>query len=404
MYNILILIGLLVSANALSITVPEIRQLAIDRSSSLNAQQMEERALRNESVQKGKWQNPQIMSQFGQLDSGTTQGSTAEISLTQAFPLSDKFSLRKEIALIATGMMKTQSNYFKNWVAHQSVLSAWRVHVSYELFKHGVERARRLGLVKKYLNTRPKVSIKQRVELSIISSLLMQLEKMQDLKKLDLEMDLNDLEFWIGRKVDPSEIPLKLPTRYDVLEDFKTNILSDLELVRAKNNLQTSTLDRELAGKERRPDLFLGAGYRVENVAPANHFSYAIVGLNIPIWDTGSSRVEAANARESRDRRELEEAEKKLTLKHQNQISLVQNSVLQLKRFPKKFIEANEQAVIEAETGFRQSLLDVNTFLQAETQSHEVIDQVFMSWISYLDNLSSLQLMRGEELKWEKPQ
>lgn len=402
MNKLIVVISFAVSANAFGITLPEIRQLAIERSSSLNAQQMEERALHNETIQKGKWQNPQLMSQFGQLDSGTTKGSTAEISLTQAFPLSDKFSLRKEMAQVATGMMKTQNNYFKNWVAHQSVLSAWRVHVSHELFKHGVERARRLGLVKKYLDTRPKVSIKQRVELSIISSLLIQLEKMQDIKKLELDMALNDLEFWVGRKVNPSEIPLKLPLTYDVLADFQMDTINDLELVRAKNNLKTSALDRELAGKERRPDIFLGAGYRVENVTPVNHFSYAIVGLNIPIWDTGSSRSEAAKARELRDQKELEEAEKRLKLKHQNQISLVENSVLQLKRFPRKFVQANEQAVLEAETGFRQSLLDVNTFLQAETQSHEVIDQVFMSWISYLDNLSSLQLMRGEELRWER--
>lgn len=402
MNKLIVVISFAVSANAFGITLPEIRQLAIERSSSLNAQQMEERALHNETIQKGKWQNPQLMSQFGQLDSGTTKGSTAEISLTQAFPLSDKFSLRKEMAQVATGMMKTQNNYFKNWVAHQSVLSAWRVHVSHELFKHGVERARRLGLVKKYLDTRPKVSIKQRVELSIISSLLLQLEKMQDIKKLELDMALNDLEFWVGRKVNPSEIPLKLPLTYDVLADFQMDTINDLELVRAKNNLKTSALDRELAGKERRPDIFLGAGYRVENVTPVNHFSYAIVGLNIPIWDTGSSRSEAAKARELRDQKELEEAEKRLKLKHQNQISLVENSVLQLKRFPRKFVQANEQAVLEAETGFRQSLLDVNTFLQAETQSHEVIDQVFMSWISYLDNLSSLQLMRGEELRWER--
>jgi outer membrane protein TolC len=225
---------------------------------------------------------------------------------------------------------------------------------------------------------------------------------MQDLKKLELEMSLNDLEFWIGRKVDPSEIPLKLPLTYDVIADFQLDPANDLELIRAKNNLKISALDRELAGKERRPDIFLGAGYRVENVTPTNHFSYAIVGINIPIWDTGSSRSEAAKARESRDQKELEEAEKRLKLKHQNQINLVQSSVSQLKRFPKKFILANEHAVTEAEVGFRQSLLDVNTFLQAETQSHEVIDQVFMSWISYLDNLSSLQLMRGEELQWEK--
>jgi len=51
--------------------------------------------------------------------------------------------------------------------------------------------------------------------------------------------------------------------------------------------------------------------------------------------------------------------------------------------------------------GFKQGLLDVDTFLRAETQTHDVIDQIFISWMSYLDSLSSLQLMRGEKFAWE---
>jgi outer membrane protein TolC len=139
----------------------------------------------------------------------------------------------------------------------------------------------------------------------------------------------------------------------------------------------------------------------VENVTPENHFSYAIVGLNIPLWDTGYNRVEAARVRGKRDQKNLEETEKRLILKHQKQIELVKLSVEQLKRFPKKFIDMNESAIHEAETGFKQGLLDVNTFLLAETQSHEIIDQVFLSWIGYLENLSSLQLMKGENFNWE---
>jgi outer membrane protein TolC len=135
---------------------------------------------------------------------------------------------------------------------------------------------------------------------------------------------------------------------------------------------------------------------------PRNHFSYAIVGLHIPIWDTGASGVEAARARQFRDQKNLEETEKQLILKQQKQIELVKLSVEQLKRFPKKQIRLNEQAITEAERGFRQGLLDVNTFLLAETQSHEVIDQVFLSWLGYLEHLSSLQLMKGEEFQWEQ--
>jgi hypothetical protein len=389
------------SHNGFSMGIDEISSIAIERSSSLNAQEMEARALQSDATLKGRWQNPQLMGQFGSLKSGNIRGSTVEVSFTQPIPLSDKFSLRKEITLMAMENQKKQTDFFKQWVSHQAILATWKVYVSNELLKHGTERTKRLGLVKKYLETRPKVTIKQRVELSIITSMLYQLEKMQDMKKHDYEISKSDLEFWLGKSLTESEISFALPEQYHFIDDDKLDTTKDIELAQAKNIVKIAQMDHELATKERRPDLFLGGGYRVENVTPENHFSYAIIGLNIPLWDTGSSRLEAARARETRDQKNLEETEKKLVLKQQKQIELVKLSIEQLKRFPKKFIHQNEQAIKEAEVGFRQGLLDVNTFLLAETQSHEVIDQVFLSWLSYLESLSSLQLMKGEKFKWE---
>jgi hypothetical protein len=400
MNKVILCLLALASIDAHSISVSEIQRLAIERSSSLSAQEMEERALHYDSKQKSKWQNPQMMGQFGTLKYGTTEVSTTEISLTQAIPLSDKFSLKRDMAQVASGMQKSQNEYFKNWVSHQAILAGWKVHVTQELFNHGRERARRIRLVQQYLETRPRVSVKHRVEHSIISSILMQLEKMQDQKKLDLQMAQNDLEFWIGKKVEASEIAFVIPEISQVVSNFQLNTLSDLELIQAQNKLKITSLEREIAVKEKRPDLFVGGGYRVENVERKNHFTYGILGITIPIWDTGSNRVEASKVREMRDQKNLEEAERRLTMKHKNQIDLVLTSLEQFKRFPTKFIQSNERSIRDAESGFKQGVLDVNTFLQAETQSHEVIDQVFMSWLSYLENLSTLQLMRNESLFW----
>lgn len=401
--KLIILLSLVsMSFTAFSMSLGEITTLAIERSSSLNAQDMEGRALQSESYLKGRWQNPQVLGQFGTLKSGNVRGSTVEISFTQPIPLSDKYSLRREIANMALENQKKQTEFFKQWVSHQAILATWRVYVTNELFKHGSERTKRLSLVKKYLETRPRVTIKQRVDMSIISSTLYQLEKMQDLKKQDFEIAKGDLEFWLGRALLENEIPFGLPDKYSFVENFELDTSKDLEMIQAKNNVKMSQLDHELASKERRPDLFLGGGYRVENVVPENHFSYAIVGLNIPLWDTGYSRLEAARIRERRDQKNLEEAERRLILKQQKQIELVKFSVEQLKRFPKKMIASNEQAIKEAEVGFRQGLVDVNTFILAETQSHEVIDQVFISWMGYLDNISSFQLMKNEKLDWGK--
>lgn len=382
-------------------TAQEISQLALERSSSISAQEMEAYALKSEAKSQGNWKNPVLMGQFGTVKSGTVDASTTELSLTQTVPLSNKYSLKKELGLIAVAKQKTQNDFFKKWVSHQSLLAAWKVYVSHELLQHGNERARRFNLIKKYLETRPKITIKQRVELSIISSQLVQMEKMQDQKRYDYQTAKNDLEFWTGKNIDVAELPFKSLPDLKNFPEWNLDISNDVELAQANSNLKISQLDRELAAKERRPDLYLGGGYRVENTSPKNHFTYAIVGVDIPIWDTGSSRVAAAKVRESRDQKNLEETRKKMLLKQQKQIEAINLSVAHLKRFPKKMINIHEKTITDAEAGFKQGILDVNTFLLAETQSHEVIDEVFVSWISYLENLSTLQLMHGQNFNWE---
>ncbi len=389
------------SSSLSAITLDEIKTLVLERSASLNAQEMEARALESEAKLKGKWQNPQLMGQFGTLKSGNMTGSTVEISFTQPVPLSNRYSLRKELGEIALSNQYKQVNFYKKWIVHQAILSAWRAHVAQELFNHGVDRARRLSLVKSYLESRPRVSAKQRVELALISSSLLQQERLQDQKAYDLNVALQDLDFWTGKKISTSELNLHLPDKVDFLDSFSVNVNSDFEFNQAKQQVTISEIDKELAKKERRPDLFLGAGYRVENVSPVNHFSYGIVGLNIPIWDTGSNRFEAASARFKRDEKNLQEIERRASLKQQQAIESIKFAYAQMKRFPKKIIKTQEQAAREAEFSFKQGILDVNTFLQAETQTHEVIDQVFMSWINYLESLSTLQLMKAEDFSWK---
>ena len=383
-----------------AITTIEIGQLAVERSASLRAEEMEARALGFDANTKSKWQNPQLMGQFGNLKSGNVSGATAEVSFTQPIPLSNKLTLRRELAEAAMTAQHEHAQYFKKWIQHQAQLSAWNLIIAQELFSHGIERAKRLGLVKKYMETRPRVSPRQRVELSLVASTLLQLERMQDERAHALKLAKSDLEFWTGKVIDPEEIELKIPETPQLIIIDDARIDQDPELKTARRSLEMATLDKEMAQKDRRPDLFVGAGYRLEDVTPVNHFSYGIVGLNIPLWDTGTDKVEAAGARLIRDQRRLTEISRRVELRHMQQAEAVRFAMDQLKRFPKRFIATSESAIQEAERGFKQGLLDVNTFLQTETQSHEVIDQVVLAWGAYLENVSAWQLMRGEEFQW----
>ena len=92
---------------------------------------------------------------------------------------------------------------------------------------------------------------------------------------------------------------------------------------------------------------------------------------------------------------------KKVYLKHQKQLEMVQYFLSQVRRFPNRLLDQQEKSIQQAEMGFKQGLIDVNTFLLSETQTHDLIDQIYLSWMGYLENLSTLQLMRSEKFEWE---
>ena len=385
-----------------AITLEEIKNLSVERSSLLSAQEMEKRALGSEMLLQGKWQNPQLMSQLGTLKSASMAGGTAEFSITQAVPLSDRYSLRRELSQLALSMYEKHHEFQKKWVAHQAVLSAWRVFVTHELYKHSKERSGRLAILKRYMQTRARLSQRQRVELNLFSNTLVRMESEQDQKLNNFNLALEDLIFWTGKTIDLKELNLEIPTSTTELILPDIDLENDLQVTLSKTQLKSAGLDQELARKERRPDLFIGAGHRVENVSPQNYFNYGIIGLNIPIWDTGSYRIEAAAARLKRDEKMADEIYKKSKLHQQRQRELVRHSLALLKRFPKSMVSQNESSILEAEQAFKQGVLDANTFIQTENQSHELIDQVYLVWMSYLDNLSNLQLMQSKDLQWNK--
>ncbi len=400
-FIIYLLLAATISFSSWALTLSDVRDLAVQNSSALKSKELESMALGSEKNLRGKWQNPQLMGQVGSLKSAGQVGSTIEFSLVQAVPLSDKFGQRRELAELALQSYEKEKKYFTQWVEHEALLASWRLLVARELYTHGIERAERIKLIQKYLLTHPRVSIRQKVEQSIIGSLVLQLQKMQDQKKHDLFQAEKELSYWIGRQIKADEISFQFPDEKKVFIPIEDKTIEDIELILAKNQLDISKIDAEMAKKERRPDLFLGAGYRVENVIPQNQFSYGVIGLNIPIWDTGALRSEATRARVKRDEKMLEESQKKVILKHQKQVEMVQYFLSQVRRFPNRLLNEQEKSIHQAEIGFKQGLIDVNTFLLSETQTHDVIDQIYLSWMGYLENLSTLQLMRSEKFEWE---
>lgn len=387
---------------AVAKTPQEISQLAVDYSSLVSAGELSQRAIEYEAKIKKIWQNPQFMSQVGGLKTATMSGTTVEVTLTQPIPLNQKYSLRGELADKLTEINQLDVKNKKNWVSHQALLSAWRVKVFSALNKHISERRERMRLAKVYISKRPQVTAKHMVEAQIINNQIRLLENSLLMNLVEIETAQTELEYWTGVKITPEEIDFRFPQQGELVTTIAPANGEDLETKIAQKSLEAAQIESQISKKEKLPDLIVGAGYRLENMSPANHFSYGVLGITIPIWDTGENRVQAANARIKRDEKLLEEKQKAVHMKVANH----QNMINYFNRLFTSFffddIHNQEKTLQVAEDGFKQGVVDINTFLQTEVQTHDIIDQIYLNWIKYLETISQYNLTVGEELKWTR--
>ena len=393
---------LLISAFCLAKGPQEISQLAINYSSLVSASELSQRAIEYDAKVKKIWQNPQFMSQVGGLKTGTMSGATVEVTLTQPIPLNQKYSLRGDLATKLSEINELDVKNKKNWVSHQALLSAWRVKVFSALNKHISERKERMRLAKLYVSKRPQVTAKHVVEAQIINNQIRILENSLLMNVVEIETAQTELEYWTGVRIAPEELDFSFPNQSELITVIENKTGEDLETRLAKKNLEAATIDSNISKKEKLPDLIIGAGYRLEDMSPANHFTYGVVGITIPVWDTGENRVQAANARIKREEKILEEKQKAVGMKMTNYQNMINYFNKLFASFFFEDINNQEKTLLVAENGFKQGVVDINTFLQTEVQTHEIIDQIYLNWMKYLETISQYNLTVGEELKWKR--
>ena len=296
-------------SSAYALTLDDVKRLSLEHALGIKAQELELSAKESEKNFAGKWSNPQLNVIVGSFNSGGSEAPVREFNLAQAIPLTNKFSVKKELAETERDEQKRHLEQLKVHVINQAILASWNFYVSYQLYSHGVERAKRISLIKKYLETRPRVSMKQQVDLSIISSSLIILEKEQDLKLHHFQNSQRELTYWLGKEINPQELEFTIPNQLELnFTPFNPDLMKEYNL--AKFSLHKSLLEKKIADKNRIPDISLGFGYREEQLYPSNRQPYIMAGINLPLWDSGQNAYRTSSHRAAAAEIKLQETKK----------------------------------------------------------------------------------------------
>jgi outer membrane protein TolC len=342
-----------------------------------------------------KWGNPFLTYQGGEIRSDGQRGSVLDLTLSQPIPWPGKRRLRFKAQEEIFHLSEISQEEIKISFTHRVYLLGIQLAALQELQGHQLERKKRFQLIEKSLKIRPQISPRQKVDQNLINSQITLIEKsMLEIlsQKESLLRELSLLSNTNLQKIDFSW--KKLP---EMLNRDKVMTFLD-ESPRAKywkGGEKLASIRVEEARIESRPDILLGVNYRREGIDPKNHFYHAQVSFVLPLLDQGQIAAESARAlsfklkaENSREKHELmaavyknyahlEAAQKALDLFKFNELSLMEN---QFK---------------EAEDSFRKGLIDAISFLQVDSQVHELIDQVYFTRVEYLSAHSSLKQLVG---------
>jgi hypothetical protein len=393
---------LIIAAPAWAMSKQELIDLALNKSQKLKAHEYEQHFLDQQSYVQGKWQDPQVLGQFGSIKAGAKQGDTVEVSITQSIPLSNKYSLQREIGKFALERQKQNIALYKNWISHQALLSAWQLAFVTAMHQEESKRTKRLNQIKKYLENRPKVSLKQKVELAMINNQILLLEKSMSDKDYELAKARSDFHFWTGKDINIESLTWLSLKPNLILSSYQIQNTYDLELSQLQTQVEVSKMESSLAQKQKRPDLFLGGGYRQEHLDENVKFEYAIIGVNIPLGQIGNHQQQAAQAKVRLQEANYQAKQEEISNQKYSLQAQFAMAVKQMQTFAPVTQSVNQQMLQDAELGLKQGQLDLTTYLQVETQFHDTLEQSYRVKFDYLQVLSQMQLLSGESFRWEK--
>ncbi|MGE3608407.1 MAG: TolC family protein [Bacteriovoracaceae bacterium] len=340
--------------------------------------------------------NPILTIQSGSLYSGNQKGAVTDITLNQPFPWPGRRDARIKNSEYYLKLSQLDLEEAKLSMAHRVFNLCAEVAALEELEKHRAERKRRFSLIHKFLTTRPMASPRQTVERDLMESQIKIIEKMMleiSVRKNSAYKELSILTGEEVRKVEFNWTDIAPLRPYEYFQEQK---ISGPRIRKIDITKSISENQVEAARLEARPDILLGVNYRQEQVAPANHFYHAQISFVLPIIDHGQHTVQSARANlrktEALKKVELNSVETELYQAYASLDAAYKSSQL----FPVSKLNEVEKNFDRAEVAFRKGQIDAMLFLQADTQIHEIIDQIFLSRLNYFAELSRMKMLIGK--------
>lgn len=328
---------------------------------------IEEAAGRN--TQSGRLTNPEVGAQLNSRNGFREPDLT--VSLTQAFPLTNRLSLEKKVTQRDLEIARVEVADVKRRLVGDARQALIRFLATQE---QRTLRLQQISLAEELASSLKKAADKG--ELSSLDVGLVKLEVMQlktEVRQLEAQLKAinGELKPLLGL---PVEKPITVGDRFQKLGGMNVanaNVLAraDLQAARMRIGEAQAQEDLERAKKYSDIEVSIFAGLEREEDAPQGFENEAIIGIGfslpLPFWNQNEGNIQEAGARLSRRKLELDA----LTKKAQHEVKAANDELKEwltlVRQVDAELLPAAEKQYQLADKSYREGLTDIQTVLRS---------------------------------------
>lgn len=385
-------------------TLERVVTRASEQTPELDALEKDIERAENLARQAGKWENPEASIAYGPMTQSGLSGKSLDVAVKQSIPLFGQKVIAERLGEQNKTTIEAENRKQRLLLKHEVVRLAYRLSALEEQVKHIEHRREKIGLIAKFLETRPFASPSQAVEKSLLLNRLREVEE----KFLDISLAKEDawraLNVFLNleARIIPEVKWVSNPKSIDREGLWQLCQSQNPELQRGESMIAAASLEAEQAAKRGFPDIKIGGSYNEQTADFPQKVYAGTIDFSLPIFDRGGYAKQAALAGKEAASRRLEQKRRELKSQFDQTWLELQQGEKRITLYPLGLVEDLEAQMKRAEQNWKRGLVQVTAFLELENQVHEQAVKVFNAQVTYIEAVSQMQFLAGTEFKTEE--
>ena len=330
-----------------------------------------------------RWENPSLGLELGKKTAEGESGTVYGLSLSQIISLPGKKEIMSGIARLEANKAALGLDELKLFIRYEVVRLSYEYMIIYERTRHMRERLGRLRLVNSYMQGRLLVSPQKIVEKSIIQSRIAILEKELAGVKTSLKTAFSKLNIYASLKdVQPPEIELSWFRKSPPVsrDDFMEGAMKNSFLLRVQQTeLAAAEKNAALAGAQVYPDIGISVFYQKDTTDAGERTIGGGVSFPVPLLSQNRHAVRQHEARFKSEELMLRHLRNTVKEQMKGLFARYEYAASMLEKFPLAMMNTLEQSMRYADREFRRGRVQMVTYLEMDTQTHEMVESIYES-------------------------